>query len=229
MLDTLDISISWEEYLARSDWLHRFLICIDELYLSQEVYGSTRGNAFLYVLPLYHTHIHTCVKAPCWAQGHNGHVHTLQPKIGAVMVTAWTPRMVSGLQQLLQRPSRSTSGQSQALDRSPKPRWGRHPRLGSGAHLTSPVKMSAALSPVQTSRMWRPAQAEIGSKPGMGHSHKSSIGARAGVAPPSSQEQVVYTWVWEYARYHQDSTGQDSGCADAPRLRLRLGVVQSSS
>ena len=40
-------SISWEKRLAKSKWLQSFLSCVDDLYLTQEVYRPTRGKALL--------------------------------------------------------------------------------------------------------------------------------------------------------------------------------------
>ena len=39
--------ISWEDHSAKSERAQSFLSCVDDLYLTQEVYGSTRGKALL--------------------------------------------------------------------------------------------------------------------------------------------------------------------------------------
>ena len=41
------LDISWNERSAKSDLSQSFLTCVDKLYLSQEVYGATRGQALL--------------------------------------------------------------------------------------------------------------------------------------------------------------------------------------
>ena len=39
--------ISWEEHLATSKRSKNFLMCMDELYMTQEVYGPMRGKVLL--------------------------------------------------------------------------------------------------------------------------------------------------------------------------------------
>ena len=39
--------ISWEDHSAKSERSQSFLSCVDDLYLTQEVYGPTRGKALL--------------------------------------------------------------------------------------------------------------------------------------------------------------------------------------
>ena len=38
---------SWEDHSAKSKRSQSFLLCVDGLYLTQEVYGPTRGKALL--------------------------------------------------------------------------------------------------------------------------------------------------------------------------------------
>ena len=41
------LDISWEDHSAKSERSQSFLSCVDDLYLTQEVYGPTRGKALL--------------------------------------------------------------------------------------------------------------------------------------------------------------------------------------
>ena len=41
------LNISWEDHSAKSERSQSFLSCVDDLYLTQEVYGPMRGKALL--------------------------------------------------------------------------------------------------------------------------------------------------------------------------------------